>query len=173
MTTATKYALTKRIKDVLISFSEQHKIKSQDFETIKAILLTLELNDDSNLYSTLASMLSLNYCIFKVETNYASGRIFLQIQSQRRLDSLEKYNDIPLCSTNDKTLIDLELSITNMSGKTTTNANMDIRHEAPDGTWIDIAPYSINLEKINTESKIEHEEEKLVKLWTLACELYS
>jgi hypothetical protein len=169
----TKYALTKRVNESLESLLNQNLISMNNFDIIQGVFIGLELDDDTNLYLTLKSMSSLKYFIYEIKTNYYKNSIFLTIASQRRIDSLDKYRDITTCFTNEKLYINTNLIITNMSGNCVLTSEMKINSQLPDGTWIEISPVGMNSDKCNQEEKIIDQEDKVVKLWNLSCELYS
>jgi hypothetical protein len=173
MTTETKSALTDRIKTLLESYVSSGLLALGDGDLIKTVLNDLILEDDTELYSVLETMLNSKYMIWKSKPQYSNGKVFLTIESQRRMDVLKEYENVQVCETNDKLLIGLDISLTDMSGDMSMSAKLEIRHETPDGTWVDISPYSIDLDKISDKDKLSEQEGKIVKLWSLACELYS
>jgi hypothetical protein len=168
-----KNALTKRVRAVLGEFVDTGLLKPSNFDAIKGSLLGITLDDDTDLFLVLTSMLSLKYIMWTINTDYHDGKVLLGINSQRRLDSLESYDGAPICSSNDKLLINLTLSVSNLSNTTSLAVQLDITHGTPDKTFISISPYSIELDRLNSELKMANEEFKVAKLWTLACDLYS
>lgn len=173
MTIETKSALTDRIKTLLDLYVTSGLVALGDGDLIKTVLSDLVLEDDTELHSVLETMLDSKYMIWKAKPQYANGKVFLTIESQRRMDVLKEYEDIQVCETNEKLLIGLDVSLTDMSGEMSMGAKLEIRHETPDGTWVDLSPYSINLDKISDKTKLSEQEGKIIKLWSLACELYS
>lgn len=173
MSIEIKSALTNRIGDLLNSFVTARLIKDSDADTIKGLLMGVNLDDDTVLFSVLSSLLGLGYNLWKIETGYNNGKVLLSIHSQRRVDSLSHHNDIPICATNDKALMNLDLFITDMGGSLCMSAEMKISHEVPDETWILISPFSMSLDRFDSMPKIIGEENKVVELWKLAHKLYS
>ena len=82
---------------------------------------------------------------------------------QKRVDTLHKYKDIPLCECNDKLLINIDYWSFEINGITSESCSIYMIHENKNGDWCDLKIYSIPVDKIK-EGLVVYED-KIVKLW--------
>lgn len=82
---------------------------------------------------------------------------------QKRLDTLHKYKDVPLCECNNKLLINIDYWRFEINGITSESCSIYMIHENKNGDWCDLKIYSIPVDKMK-ENLVAYED-KIVKLW--------
>ena len=100
-----------------------------------------------------------DYKMWKQDTDEMS----VSQKYQKRLDTLHKYKDIPLCSCNDKLLINIDYWCFEINDIVSESCSIYIVHENKNGDWCDLKIYSIPVDKIK-EGLVGYED-KIVKLW--------
>lgn len=82
---------------------------------------------------------------------------------QKRLDTLHKYKDVPLCECNDKLLINIDYWHFEINGITSESCSIYMIHENKNEDWCDLKIYSIPVDKMK-ENLVAYED-KIVNLW--------
>lgn len=100
-----------------------------------------------------------NYKMWKQDVDEMS----ISQKYQKRVDTLHKYKDIPVCCCNDKLLINIDYWRFEINGIVSESCSIYIVHENKSGDWCDLKIYSIPVDKMK-EGLVEYED-KIVKLW--------
>lgn len=82
---------------------------------------------------------------------------------QKRVDTLHKYKDVPICECNDKLLINIDYWGFQINDVLSKSCSIHLVHENKNQDWCDLKIYSIPVDKM--KENLQYYEDKLVKLW--------
>lgn len=89
---------------------------------------------------------------------------FVTEQYQKRVDTLQGWEDAPMCLCNDKLFIDIEVSyLSHPTMKMMDSWSIGMEHESPtNGDWVKLEIRGIDMDKVESLAKFE---KKLYNLW--------
>lgn len=104
------------------------------------------------------------YKQWKVDTEHLSNGGWITTEMyQKRLDTLDKFSDAPLCFCNDKLLINVDYCKYHINNVTSSSYSISIVHSDSNDLWCDLKIYSVS-EQDMKEQLVELEE-RLVSMW--------
>lgn len=82
---------------------------------------------------------------------------------QKRVDTLHKYKDVPVCECNNKLLINIDYWSFEINGVLSESCSIHLVHENKNQDWCDLKIYSIPVDKM--KENLQYYEDKIIKLW--------
>ena len=82
---------------------------------------------------------------------------------QKRMDSIEKYKDFPLCCTNDKIHLNIDYGVIDIHGKEHSSYNFKITQEANE-IWCNLEIYGLSEETL-TQYGVDEFEDRMMEMW--------
>ena len=82
---------------------------------------------------------------------------------QKRIDILDKYDSVSVCTCNDKLFINIDYWTMNINDINSKSCAIYMIHQNNDDEWCDLKIYSLTEEQL--QSNLQSYEDKMVKLW--------
>lgn len=82
---------------------------------------------------------------------------------QKRVDILNKYDSVPVCTCNGKLSINIDYWTMNINGINSKNCTIYMIHKNNNDEWCDLKIYSLTEEQL--QGNLQSYEDKMVKLW--------
>lgn len=122
-------------------------------------LMTEELNELREY------LMMKGYKVWETESNEYPNVQTITQKLQKRVDFDKQH--LPVCSCNDKLLINIDICQAKVHGKISVTAEMSLVHANSKDEWCNLSLYSLKPNQIYGYGDLEAKEDKLLEMWEI------